>query len=491
MTIRFQCPSGHRLTAPDSRAGQRVRCPRCRQPVSVPGEPQEKAEEKAADKAVAKGKKTPSTDPQPADSGKPDVEKPAAKTPPPLPEPAEPQRPTAKAEPVAAEQRPAEVPAAEAAPEAEEPTAAKSSVPQEESQKQRWADQVLPAMAILDQADALPPPLPGRSVGKEKEPLSKADQQPAAAKPDPKPAIAKPNPKPATPKPDRRPAVAKLDPKPPAPKPDRKPTALPAKSDTTPQPAPSKAKLFRAEKLPEVEPPAPPPPPAPMAIPDFAAVEPSPPSARFGRRSRRDRKRAKPEGESSPWSTSEEQAPSAPAASAVPLPAASAGPLLPMPGRPKRDPRRPKVIPPGVYRPDVGKIATVRGLAVVLSLVVAFSIGPAVYTMFSGTGPVPAWSRLVLLVGALQMAYILWMVAAPDWSSVWVVMLAFAAVSAVYGMATGVALAPPISQPEFLGMSDQVHRSAKFWCAAVTATMALATYLCGRNSARWRRSLEF
>jgi len=381
MTIRFQCPSGHRLTAPDHRAGQRVRCPRCRQPVSVPG----------------------TTESCPADScadPEPEGDKPARK-PPPLPEP------------VAAEGRRAEPSVAKPAPAPkEEPS--KAAAPREEKEE-KWAEQVRPGLAILDEGpqspspsassessdgpDTLPPLLPGQSAEKKKAPLPKAD----------------------------------------------------------------------------------PTPPAPMAIADFRPVE--APPARSGRRSRRrDHKRAKPEEKPSPWSTAEEEVESAPPATAEPS--------CPTPVRPRRDRGRPKVIPPHVYRPDAGKIATVRGLAIVLSLVVAFSICPAVYAMFSGTGPVPAWSRLVLLIGGLQMAYILWMVAAPDWASVWVVMLAFAAISALYGMATGVALAPPASQPELLGMSDKVLRSAKFWCAAVTATMALATYLCGRNSARWRRSLE-
>jgi len=440
----------------------------------VPGEPQRKSE------------------PQPAVSAKPRGDQSALETPPPLPEPPKPEPPAA---------------------------------PQEE----KWSEQVQPALAILDEdsrqpapaapsassheANSAPPPLPGGSVEKRqvssskdapKPAVSMPNAKPATPKPDAKPFAAKSDPKPAVSKSDAKPAKLKSDPKPATPRSDPKPAApksdaKPAKSKA-PQPAPPRPKLFRAEKLQEAVPPPSPPPPAPMAIPDFASVEPSPPSTRrSGRRGRRrDRKRAKPQEKPSPWSTSDEQVQPTPSAAAEPTPSAAAerSPAVAAersfrtPPRPRRDRGRPKVIPPGVYRPDIGKIATVRGLAIILSLIVAFSIGPAVYAMFSGTGPVPAWSRLVLLVGALQMAYILWMVAAPDWASVWVVMLSFAAVSAVYGMATGVSLAPPLSQPEFLGMSDQVHRSAKFWCAAVTATMALATYLCGRNSARWRRSLE-
>jgi hypothetical protein len=87
------------------------------------------------------------------------------------------------------------------------------------------------------------------------------------------------------------------------------------------------------------------------------------------------------------------------------------------------------------------------------------------------------------------MFYVLWMAVTPDWSTVRVVMMVFAAVSALYGMATAVAIATPPDNPMPLGMGD-IRNSAPRWCGAMVLLMSLATYLCGRVSAKWRRSWQ-
>ncbi|OHB69164.1 MAG: hypothetical protein A2V70_21215 [Planctomycetes bacterium RBG_13_63_9] len=89
----------------------------------------------------------------------------------------------------------------------------------------------------------------------------------------------------------------------------------------------------------------------------------------------------------------------------------------------------------------------------------------------------------------VQIVYIAWMLNMPDWASVWVVMLVFAGVAAVYAVATALAIATPVDRPMPLGMGE-VRHSARAWCTAVLLTMSLATYLCGRTSAKWRRTFE-
>ena len=141
----------------------------------------------------------------------------------------------------------------------------------------------------------------------------------------------------------------------------------------------------------------------------------------------------------------------------------------------------------GAYRPDRGRIQTVRWLAAILGLVVAFSAAPALSHLNLETAP--GWARLVLLVAALQAVYVVWMLLTPDFSSVWVVMLVFALVAAGYGAATAVAIATPLDEPMPFGMSE-VRASAARWCGAVLLANALATFLCGRTSAKWRRLFE-
>ena len=148
-------------------------------------------------------------------------------------------------------------------------------------------------------------------------------------------------------------------------------------------------------------------------------------------------------------------------------------------------------MPADVYRADEGTLATVKGLALILGLVVAFSLAPVLYDYTRCLNPAtaPDWARIALLVATLQAGYIAWMLNAPDWASVWVVMLVFATVAAMYAVATAVALATPLEHPMWLEM-DEVRDSARAWCGSVLLAMSLATYLCGRTATKWRRTFE-
>ena len=132
-------------------------------------------------------------------------------------------------------------------------------------------------------------------------------------------------------------------------------------------------------------------------------------------------------------------------------------------------------------------MATVHWLVVVLAGMVLFSVIPALGHVNLETAP--GWARVVLLLGALQGVYLVWMWHSPDWSSVRVVMLVFAVVAALYGAATAVAVATPLDRPMPLDMGA-VRGSAARWCTAVLLSSALATYLCGRISAKWQRAVE-
>jgi len=146
-------------------------------------------------------------------------------------------------------------------------------------------------------------------------------------------------------------------------------------------------------------------------------------------------------------------------------------------------------MPADVYRPDADHVRMVKWLAVFLGLTVLFSLIPVVRFLYFNPETAPGWARFVLLAAAIEGAFILWMLAAPDWASVWVVMLVFAVVAALYGMGTAIAAATPPHQPLPLGLAE-VRTRAAGWCGAVMLVMALATYVCGRVSAKWRRVYE-
>ena len=163
--------------------------------------------------------------------------------------------------------------------------------------------------------------------------------------------------------------------------------------------------------------------------------------------------------------------------------------------RQRRRRQGPPLMAPDTYVPDAGTITTVKWLAFFLGLAVLFSVAPVIYMGQLNIEQSAWWARLVLLLAAIQCVYILWMLSAPDWASVWVVMLVFAGVATLYAVASAMVMsawdAVSAGDPETipLGM-EEVRRRAGVWCGAVVAVMALATYLCGRVSTKWRRTVE-
>ncbi|MHC4405907.1 MAG: hypothetical protein ACYTG0_40200 [Planctomycetota bacterium] len=143
--------------------------------------------------------------------------------------------------------------------------------------------------------------------------------------------------------------------------------------------------------------------------------------------------------------------------------------------------------PVGAYQADPGRVQTVRWLAAILAGVVVFSAVPA--ARFVNLETAPGWARAVLLLAALEAVYIAWMLTAPDWASVRVVMLVFLCAAALYAVVTaGVVLASP-DDPLPLDL-DALRRVAPRWCGSVLLVSFLAAYVCGRTSTRWRRAAE-
>ncbi len=150
--------------------------------------------------------------------------------------------------------------------------------------------------------------------------------------------------------------------------------------------------------------------------------------------------------------------------------------------RPQRGPR---LIGPDVAPPEPARVEATRWLALFLGLIALFSVGPA--AMHLNLASAPGWARAVLLLAALEAAYVVWMLAAPDWSTAWVLMLVFAAGAALTAAATAATLATPLDQPMPWGLGA-IRRWAPAWFAAVTAVQGLGAYLAGRLSHRWHRA---
>jgi len=150
---------------------------------------------------------------------------------------------------------------------------------------------------------------------------------------------------------------------------------------------------------------------------------------------------------------------------------------------------QPQAVERAIYRADAGNISSARALALLLGAIVIFSLIPAVQTVGINLEFAPGWARAVFLLAGLQLAFLLWMVATPDFSSAWVAMLLFAAVAALYALISAMVLAAPADKPLPLGLGE-VRNSAGQWCGAVAALMIIGTYAAGQVSTRWEQAAD-
>jgi len=140
---------------------------------------------------------------------------------------------------------------------------------------------------------------------------------------------------------------------------------------------------------------------------------------------------------------------------------------------------------PRPMRLDRHWIQTVYWLAFALAAVTLFSAAPAMRHL--NLLAAPTWARVMLLVATLQFAYIIWMVLVPDWSTVWIGMIVFAVVAAMYGMMVLAAWLTAAGNPLPFELAGS-RATVAGWSAAVTLMNGLMIYVCGRISAAWRRA---
>jgi len=149
----------------------------------------------------------------------------------------------------------------------------------------------------------------------------------------------------------------------------------------------------------------------------------------------------------------------------------------------------PTIVPPDAYQAEQRWITLVKYLAIGLTAAVLFSLLPVLVKGSLNLAIAPPWARVALLVSALQAAYVLWLLATPDWAALRVLTYVFAAVAALYALGGALALAAPVDKLSWLGL-DEVQTAARSWCGAVMAVMMLASYVCGRCAARWRLACQ-
>ncbi|GEM_PF-3027205 len=136
-----------------------------------------------------------------------------------------------------------------------------------------------------------------------------------------------------------------------------------------------------------------------------------------------------------------------------------------------------------LYRPDPGKVQSARMLA--FGMAATCVVGAVPGAVYLAQGELPSWAILTLGVAALQLLYLVWVAALPDWSTVWVGMLVFAASGAFYGAVSAWVLFTPPDRP--LGFDlEEMRRQALGWSVANLTLCTLVTYAAGRLAGAWR-----
>lgn len=162
------------------------------------------------------------------------------------------------------------------------------------------------------------------------------------------------------------------------------------------------------------------------------------------------------------------------------------------------------VVPPPLpsnargYQADASRRTTVYQLAAALILASLFSLVPAVmdiaehFRTIDSPG-VSRWVFLLLLAAIVQIAYTVYLVQMPDWSTVWVVSLVTLALAMVYAMLVGVLMlsGPQSEFVQLLGLEDQRSGNrAVGWCAIMLSLSCLLAYAAGQVSVRWYHACQ-
>jgi hypothetical protein len=127
-------------------------------------------------------------------------------------------------------------------------------------------------------------------------------------------------------------------------------------------------------------------------------------------------------------------------------------------------------------------------LAMMLAVTALISVAPVIVG-HANLLKSPPWALAAVSLASLQFFYAVWMINAPDWVSARVQMVACAAAATIYGMLMTVTMiAPNHGLMLVLGLGD-VRHFAPAWCGLMLALMSAATWVCGRTSTKWKRSL--
>lgn len=141
------------------------------------------------------------------------------------------------------------------------------------------------------------------------------------------------------------------------------------------------------------------------------------------------------------------------------------------------------------------RVVLARFLAVCLLIVAIINVVPAAiywyrWNTFDQVTPLPRWIYLQVFAALLHVIYAAFLIQVPDWATLKAVSFAMLAIAMSFGLiSTGLTVGNGNGfVPTFLGLTPSLVRRAGLWCVAMLCVATLASYLGGRESARWQRA---
>lgn len=141
------------------------------------------------------------------------------------------------------------------------------------------------------------------------------------------------------------------------------------------------------------------------------------------------------------------------------------------------------------------RIVLGRFLAVCLLGIALVNVIPAALYWYrwaaeDSASPLPRWVYLQAFSALLHVVYAIFLVQVADWASLRAVSWAMLVIAMSFGLlSTGLIVGDGSGfVPQFLELQGSLVRRAGLWCVAMLCVATLASYLGGRESARWQRA---
>jgi hypothetical protein len=149
--------------------------------------------------------------------------------------------------------------------------------------------------------------------------------------------------------------------------------------------------------------------------------------------------------------------------------------------------------------PDHNHQLAIYQLAAALIAAALFGVAPAVwdiveYVQIPESQFVARWALVLLLLGAVQIAYTIYLVQLPDWTSVWVITVYLLFLAAIYAAVLGLVLISSESGLVVgaLQLADKLAGGkAVLWCLCMVGVSTILAFFAGRLSARWHKTEMF